>query len=673
MTVELTVPIAANDTGGDRPFNVTVVNEGGNHNKYILREGADPEEKFQRGLEFLKNGMMESARREISAAVMEGHRTAETRFFLALAIMSGRTFDEVSGEEVRHLQMTEAWEHTPNADDWKAGFQAICRLVEQDGDEAPEKDRPLPEEMSQVSDQVRKMINEHLAQHLKGAGAEQRWVSEQTRAEGGQLARARRHRAWMFFEADPIAPWIPDVSPIPTRPATWTQLLGGSALLIYAWIKIGSLLLRQHDVPGILAYLLTLVAVYVVAHHGVEWLYRVRRLRKKVRKYEATHHQPPPSPPVGGFAEDVDRRFEYYFNKHTPQRVPRSEWRRQTAAIQKAIREEITTQYRDISTKGPAINWLIRYRVQEVSRRWSNGTLRDYHTSLQVPVVTKAATVAGSAVLLVGAGRAVAVAGRSGPFAATGLTILALIGGWFAAQGWSRLLVDRHLFAAESAERQRLKKECAAEFQRWKNRLKDRPKDWEMADWLKCDRVLLRQAAMQQYNLKSNHVVTYASIEGRGSGLKQARVRGGPWRYSTYRMVVFIITSGGVRQIQASLNFEKAEFGTQDRFNYRFDAISSVGVLEQPSGRRVFDLRLMGGKSTEIDLLTSGSEGLADAEAEDAETNRVTLDSSGLDRTLHVLEGVAAEGKDWMSLERSRGADRRNESLSIVRGLRENA
>jgi hypothetical protein len=670
MTVELTVPIDSGHTDGDRGFYQTVTIERVQNN-YLLPEGAGPIEKFQRGLKFFHNGMLESARKDISEAVVEGHRTAQTRFFLALAIMSGRTFDEVSKEEIDQLRMTQVREPTPNADDWTAGFQAICRLVEQDSDAVPGPDQELPDEMSQVSDPVRKMIDEHLVQHLKGVGADQRWRSEQARAERGQLSGARYHRAWMFFEADPVAPRVPNASPAGTSTATWMQLLGGSALLFFAWVRIGAMVFQQGDVPGVLAYLLTLIGGYVSAHYGIRWGYRIKRLREKIRQYEVCPPKSAP-PPAGGFAEDVDRRFEYYFNKHTPRQLARPDWRRQTGAIQKVIRDEVVTEYRDSPTSGPAINWLIRYRVREVSRRWSDGTLWEYRTSLQVSAATKAGAVAGSLVLLLAALRALAVAGRSGPFTATGLLILAVVGGWFAALGWSRFLVHRRLFAAESAERQQLKTHCVAEFDRWLKRLRENtPHDSEMAAWLKHDRILLRQAAMRHYNLNPADVVTYAFIEAPGRGRKKAHAPGGPWRYSTYRMVVFIITSDGVRQVHANLNFEKGKFGTQDRFNYRFDAISSVGVSEKASGRRVFDLNL-GGKSTEIDL-TGWSESLMEADAEDPETNRVTLESSGLNRTLHILEGVAAEGKDWMSLERSRGVDRRNESLSIVRGLRENA
>lgn len=36
----------------------------------------------------------------------------------------------------------------------------------------------------------------------------------------------------------------------------------------------------------------------------------------------------------------------------------------------------------------------------------------------------------------------------------------------------------------------------------------------------------------------------------------------------------------------------------------------------------------------------------------------LTIDASGLRQTLHVLEGVAAEGRDWVRLHREQADDR---------------
>jgi len=42
-------------------------------------------------------------------------------------------------------------------------------------------------------------------------------------------------------------------------------------------------------------------------------------------------------------------------------------------------------------------------------------------------------------------------------------------------------------------------------------------------------------------------------------------------------------------------------------------------------------------------------------QGEEAElVSRLTLDAAGLINTLHVLEGVAAEGKDWIKHENKR-------------------
>jgi hypothetical protein len=46
--------------------------------------------------------------------------------------------------------------------------------------------------------------------------------------------------------------------------------------------------------------------------------------------------------------------------------------------------------------------------------------------------------------------------------------------------------------------------------------------------------------------------------------------------------------------------------------------------------------------------------------------SRTTLDAAGLDNTLHVLEGIAAEGKQWIPHERRRAEGRLGKLTSIL-------
>ena len=165
-----------------------------------------------------------------------------------------------------------------------------------------------------------------------------------------------------------------------------------------------------------------------------------------------------------------------------------------------------------------------------------------------------------------------------------------------------------------------------------------------MAQWLECDRRVLLQHAMQMYQLKWSDISAYASLEARGEGSRRARAKNGPWRYSRYKLLVFLLTADGVRQITVELNFAQATFHLWERTNYRYDAVAAVRVTLRDDGAREFQLFLVNGADIEVAVTEPGQAG-AD------EDSRVLADgaedATGLRNTLFVLEGVAAEGRSW--------------------------
>ena len=192
-----------------------------------------------------------------------------------------------------------------------------------------------------------------------------------------------------------------------------------------------------------------------------------------------------------------------------------------------------------------------------------------------------------------------------------------------------------------------------AAYERWRQKLASRPDDLEMARWLDCDRKVLMEQAMRHYKLAPCNIIAHAFIEAPAPGRKRARCRNGPWRYSRYRLLIFLLTADGVRQMAVDLDFEKATFHNQDRLNYRYDAVAAVQVVDADDGHKTFELTLVNGHAIEADVTGSTSDPVAPGE--DSRTvSRVTLDAAGLGNTLHVLEGIAAEGKTWIRHERQR-------------------
>ena len=80
------------------------------------------------------------------------------------------------------------------------------------------------------------------------------------------------------------------------------------------------------------------------------------------------------------------------------------------------------------------------------------------------------------------------------------------------------------------------------------------PSDAEMAAWLDCDRTVLLSQAMitTSWPAPGDHACLPRRARRRA---KRARVRNGPMRYSRYSLIVFLLTSDGVRQMTADLLF----------------------------------------------------------------------------------------------------------------------
>lgn len=168
-----------------------------------------------------------------------------------------------------------------------------------------------------------------------------------------------------------------------------------------------------------------------------------------------------------------------------------------------------------------------------------------------------------------------------------------------------------------------------------------------METWLNCDKTLLLDDAMRRYRLAWHDIIAYAFLQTPAKSYKRARVRGGPWRYSKYDIRLFLIAQDGVREISTELDFERAAFNGQERNNFRFDAVSSVHVTETGDLGYTLGLTLTNGPTRNIRVTDPEGYQSDSNESPDA-FSRINLDAAGFAHTLHILEGIAAEGKGWI-------------------------
>jgi len=249
--------------------------------------------------------------------------------------------------------------------------------------------------------------------------------------------------------------------------------------------------------------------------------------------------------------------------------------------------------------------------------------------------------------------------------------LLLIAGAVLAIRGRLRITAERDRFLADKAEYDQRLAAVRKSYERWRAKLLDRPTDLEMGTWLDCDRKVLLDEAMRHYRLRARDIIAHAYLEGPAKNRhKRARVINGPWRYTRYRILVFLLTKDGVRQMSADLDFATGNFYHWQRSNYRFDAVAAVNVTAPNGYPDTFELMLMNGPAISVAVAESGAELIQRGE-NSRKLSKIALDASGLMTTLHVLEGVAAEGKDWIQCEHKRGEKRITSLTSAVHGMRD--
>jgi hypothetical protein len=594
---------------------------------YQVVDGSSPKDRFEIGVNCLRGGMADRAREIIGEAVENGCVTSRSCFYLLLATLSGRSLQQVPPEDIGRLNTLQGRFAHQADDQWTEATKLISRVLAalQTGTIDP---RVIDKEFMALGPQQREEILRHLEMFLTGQVQDAMWARSFEAARRAREAGDRTGRAWKFFHPRPAEARVRQPRPVEVGVGELvvSGLLGVVALAACGFVAVHA---WRYSWP------LTALAV-VLLGIGVGLLVRHAPAPPTARSSGAY----PGSGAPGGFARKIDRQFDHYFHRYVPHGVERGEWLAATAATRKALRDEVVEIYRESRVSAEQVAWLTRFLVGEVRRAWPKDHQEE--PDRRVPVVPAALlTVLGVGALAWGGLHASA-------FPTATALIIGFGAAWVAAVGGLRIAGEhrRHAVEKEQAEhRLEARRQALA---RWRSELADQPSDKEMARWLDCDRKALMAEAMRHYRLSPHDIIAHAFIETPGTSYKRARVAKGPWRYSSYKLLVFLLTLDGVRQMSATLGFEKAALRVQGHYNFRYDAVASVKVTEGDNGRLTFNLTLMSGHSLKADLMD---------DSESRDDSLATLDSAGVMNTLHVLEGVAAEGREWIHHERRREQD----------------
>ncbi|MER5338467.1 hypothetical protein [Micromonospora sp. NPDC002717] len=245
--------------------------------------------------------------------------------------------------------------------------------------------------------------------------------------------------------------------------------------------------------------------------------------------------------------------------------------------------------------------------------------------------------------IVVGSLRLVPAAVPVAPAGGTASVLLAVVAGVIGTRAWFRVAAERRRVRVDEMEHEQQRAARQDAYERWQKTLSRKPSDAEMAFWLECDRKILVDEAMRHYRLRPSQVIAHAFIEAPATSYKRARFPRGPWRYSRYRLLLFLLTDDGVRQVDIDLDFEAGTWRGTQRLNYRFDAVAAVRIDGVAARHQTFELMLVNGAPIRVRVAESMDEGIQPGEDVQA-LSQVTLDASGLTHTLTVLEGIAAEG-----------------------------
>ncbi|GGK91811.1 hypothetical protein Sme01_54180 [Sphaerisporangium melleum] len=617
-------------------------------NVYQVTAAPSPEETFKAGLNSLRAGMAPEARKYIrDAVVLCNYVNGQSCFYLLLALLSGRTLQQVPPKEIAVLRSVRG--AVKNDDEWADAIKLVDHLLTSRSTEGGAAD--VEQELQKLTDGQRNDVLQHMEMFLDSSAEDTLWARAFDAARSDRYAKDRLRRAWKFFQPEPIGARVRPADPVLIRPGIWTGAAATTALALVTVGFIGATAWQHNGTATVPALLALAAGCYASVRSGVEWRCRKQRRQAKDREYLRRSV----TTRGDGFASKIDRQFDHYFALYTPRDADRARWLSETAGVRRALRDEVVTIYRESTVNAKRVAWLTRYLVADVARRWQAGKLWDYRKELRVPLLVKAMCVLGAIAAATAGAFLIWSGAHVRPLIVPLSAFVALASVWLAARIWLPIATEYKRHSADKAEKESLLAGRQAAFDRWKRKLADRPDDLEMARWLECDRKALMEEAMGFYRLKRQDVLAHAFIEAPATpSYDRARIENGPWRYSKYKILLFLLTKDGVRQLTVHLDFQKAIFRSRARTNYRYDAFTSVQVAETDNGENVFELTLTNGDPIKVKVTDPPTDVTQKEDKDPQGASQVTLSTAGLGNALHVLEGVAAEGKEWMALERQR-------------------
>ncbi|WP_320775789.1 hypothetical protein [Streptomyces sp. CRN 30] len=613
----------------------------------IGEQSPSPRRKYEIGVRFLKDGVPSRARGLIGEAIVSGYDNAEVRFHWVLAMLSKRAYQDLDAEEREQLQRAAGLVRTYADGEWKDALRVAYEVLAIQGNADGETARVL-KRLRDLSQRQRDAIVHHLDLVLGGGLRDSLWAESHERAESARFGNDRVHRVWAYFEPDPIGPRAAPPRPSAVGAASANLTVRAGLFAVAAGVLWVSAVVAN-PATAVVALLVAVGAGLTAARFGQRWWYREQRLKAKASEDQASSTGVS-APTSDGFTDRVRHSFDHYFSVRVPHGFDAHQWLDRTADIRHSLAAEIAFLYRESRIKVDRVNWLIRYLAEDTRDRYNRNALVDPGQQYRTPGATKAVCVVALTALGIAAVTLFGTAAAGG--SNIPLTLLSAAGtawaGHATAVSWLSANGDRRWLVEETQEYHRRMTGRQAAYQDWKSFLDTtRPSELEMETWLDCDKTLFVDEALRHYQLSWRNLITHTILMTPARPYKRARVKGGPWRYSRYSFRLFLVTHDGVREVGTEFDFTDAKRDSEQRSNYRFEALSSVQVTERQRVGYDLELILTNGPARNIRVKDDDTHQLAPDENA-RELADINLNAAGFVHTFRLLEGIAADGKGWI-------------------------
>ncbi|PRX50957.1 hypothetical protein B0I33_101109 [Prauserella shujinwangii] len=653
-------------------------------NHYSYRDDDPPERKFEIALHFLCGGSPRMAERILDEVSRSGYGPTRFRYYHALAVLGGRSLNEIDDVVAEKVDYATRIPDGTEEDEWTASALVIRRIVGaawyQDG--AATRDPALANEIlgriGTLPPERRTELHRHLDMLLSGV-TENDLGTDRLRALDSERRRnSRAYRAWKFFEPDPAAPrrrrtepYRPGWPEVPHTASGLVLLVAG--VLAGGWAATGA----RNPALLLLTVLALLAGIATATRYDTVLRTRAMTLRRKEKEHQGAAADLPAQPGhwvTSEFTTRVARLVEDEFARAAPPSDPN--WERTTSGIRKRLAFIVADLYGNSRVEPGQLRWLVRFHARGTREALQDGSLRSHRADLAPPLRERVGVAAGRCL-------AVAAAVTMVPMGGAVAAPLLLIGGVLGAHSLASIVAARQDGIAAQAEADAVLRDEQAEYDRWRGVLADRPSDDEMGEWLDRDKTYVLAAAVRDCGLAYRDLLSHVVLTQASGGANRARVSGGPLRYSSYHVIVFLLTKNGVRQVRFRLDFLHATLWSQERTAFRYQVlvaatISRSGNRYQPAHAATADhlvakapslgLRFVDGTSLTIRPDTAREDPAGSPWNAPDTAEELALENSGITAALRILETVAAEGGDWTAREQQRRQRRMRRWLSDSAG-----